>query len=97
MEQITNFIKPELMVVAVVLYFIGTALKKSEMVKDKYIPFILGGIGIVVSAVYVFSVCDCNSGQNRGIALFTAITQGILAAGLSTYVHQMIKQSGKNK
>lgn len=97
MEQIMNFIKPELMIVAVVLYFIGMALKKSEMVKDKYIPLILGGMGIVVSAVYVFSECTCSSAGDVGMASFTAVTQGILAAGLSNYVNQIIKQAGKNE
>lgn len=31
------------------------------------------------------------------MALFTAITQGIIVAGLSTYVNQLIKQSGKEE
>ena len=30
MEQIMNYIKPELVVVAVVLYFVGMALKKAQ-------------------------------------------------------------------
>ena len=53
MERIMNYVKPELIVVAVVLYFIGTGLKQSQTVKDKYIPLILGGIGIVLCAVWV--------------------------------------------
>ena len=31
------------------------------------------------------------------MAVFTAIVQGILVAGLSTYVNQVIKQSNKNE
>lgn len=31
------------------------------------------------------------------MALFTAIVQGILVAGLSNYVNQLIKQSGKEE
>ncbi|MCI7794797.1 MAG: phage holin family protein, partial [Lachnospiraceae bacterium] len=38
MEQVMNYIKPELVVVAAALYFFGSAMKKSETVKDKYIP-----------------------------------------------------------
>ena len=52
MEQITNYIKPELLIVAFVLYFIGVGLKKSQAVKDKYIPLILGAIGVVVCAAW---------------------------------------------
>ena len=41
MEQITNYVKPELIVVAIALYFVGMALKQAQAVKDKYIPLIL--------------------------------------------------------
>ena len=34
MEQIVNYVKPELLIVAVVLYFAGVGLKKAEAVKD---------------------------------------------------------------
>ena len=44
--QIKDYVKPELLVVAVVLYFIGMWLKQSETVKDKYIPLINGLIGV---------------------------------------------------
>ena len=57
MEQTMNYVKPELIVVAVVLYFIGMGLKQSQTVKDKYIPLILGGIGIVLCAVWVIASC----------------------------------------
>ena len=46
--QIKDYVKPELLVVAVVLYFIGMWLKQSETVKDKYIPLINGLIGVVI-------------------------------------------------
>ena len=38
MEQILNYVKPELVVVAIVLYFVGVGLKNTETVADKYIP-----------------------------------------------------------
>lgn len=95
MEQIINYVKPELIVVAVVLYFIGIGLKKSETVADKYIPLILGVAGIVLCAIWVLATCPIDTGQNIAMAVFTAIIQGILVAGLSTYVNQIIKQSQK--
>ena len=48
--QIKDYVKPELLVVAVVLYFIGMWLKQSETVKDKYIPLINGLIGVAICA-----------------------------------------------
>ena len=81
MEQITNYVKPELIVVAIALYFVGMALKQAQAVKDKYIPLILGGISIAICAIYVFATCTCGTGQDIAMAIFTAITQGLLIAG----------------
>lgn len=97
MEQITNYVKPELIVVAIALYFVGMALKQAQTVKDKYIPLILSGISIVICAMYVFATSTCNTPQDIVMAIFTAITQGILIAGLSTYVNQIVKQVNKDE
>lgn len=97
MEQIMNYVKPELIVVAIVLYFIGMGLKRAETISDKYIPLILGGIGIVLCAIWVLATCPLDTGQNIAMAVFTAIIQGILVAGLSTYVNQIIKQVQKTE
>lgn len=95
MEQIMNYIKPELIVVAVVLYFVGMWLKKAQAVKDKYIPLILGGIGIALCAIWVLATSTIGTGQEIAMAVFTAIVQGILVAGVSTYINQIVKQSQK--
>ena len=97
MEQILNYVKPELVVVAIVLYFIGMALKQSQTVQNKYIPIILGVIGIIICGIYVVATCSLSGTQNVAMAVFTAIVQGILVAGLSTYVNQIIKQVGKEE
>ena len=95
MEQIMNYVKPELIVVAVVLYFLGLGVKQSQTIKDKYIPLVNGVVGIVLCGVYVLATSSCHTGQEIAMAIFTAITQGVLVAGLSTYVNQIIKQTGK--
>ena len=97
MVQIMNYVKPELIVVAIVLYFVGMGLKKAEAIKDKYIPLILGGVGVVLCAIWVLATCPLDTGQNIAMAIFTAIVQGILVAGLSTYVNQIIKQVQKTE
>lgn len=97
MEQIMNYVKPELIVVAVVLYFIGMGMKQAQTVKDKYIPIILGGTGIVLCAIWVLATSPLGTGQDIAMAVFTAIVQGVLVAGLSTYINQVIKQIGKNE
>lgn len=95
MDQIMNYVKPELIAVAAVLYFIGMGLKRTERVTDKYIPAILGGIGIVLSALWVLANCPLDSGRSIVMAVFTSIVQGVLVAGLSTYVDQLVKQMRK--
>ena len=97
MEQIMNYVKPELLILTVVLYFVGVGLKKAEAVKDKYIPLINGAIGIVLCTIWVFATCTCGTPKDIAMAAFTAITQGILVAGLSTYVNQVIKQTTKEE
>lgn len=97
MEQILNYVKPELVVVAIVLYIVGVGLKKSVSVLDKYIPIILGVLGVIISAVYVFATSSLGTPQEIALAVFTAIVQGILVAGCSTYVNQLIKQINKTE
>lgn len=97
MEQIVEYVKPELLVLSVVLYFVGMGFKNAQAVADKYIPIMLGVIGIVLSAVYVVGTCPLGTGQEIAMAVFTAIVQGILVAGLSTYVNQVVKQIQKDE
>lgn len=86
---IKDFIKPELLVLIPVLYFIGLGLKKSKA-KDEYIPLILGASGIVLAMLWV-----CGTSGISLIGIFIAITQGILCAGATVYVNQLIKQANK--
>lgn len=87
MENMIDKIRPELLIVAIVLYFIGMALKKIKKIKDNYIPIILGALGIIVGVIY----CGCVEGWNYA-SVITGFVQGILCAGCSTYVNQVIKQ-----
>ena len=97
MEQIINYVKPELIIVAIVLYFCGMGLKKAEAVKDKYIPIILGVGGVILCAIWVLATSSLGTGQDIAMAIFTSIVQGILVAGLSTYVNQIVKQVKKEE
>lgn len=91
--DIMQYVKPELLIVAIVCYVVGIGLKKTQTIKDKYIPFILGSGSIVLCAIWVFANSQVGSAQEIASAVFMAVTQGILMAGLSTYVNQLIKQA----
>lgn len=87
-----EFIKPELLILIPVLYLIGEGIKHSK-ISDRWIPLLLGAIGIVLSCLYITAteivIVDT---QSVATAMFTAITQGILCAGASVYTNQIIKQ-----
>lgn len=97
MEQLVNYVKPELLVVAVVLYFVGMGLKKAQYFADKHIPAVLGAAGCVLAALYVCGTTQVANIQEASMAVFTSIVQGLLVAGFSTYVNQLIKQATKTE
>ena len=97
MEEFVNYVKPELIIVAIVLYFLGMWLKQAAFLKDKYIPLALGAIGIFICGLWVASVHQFEDAQSAFAGVFAAVTQGILVAGLSTYVNQIIKQLNKEE
>lgn len=94
MELYKEFIKPEILILIPVLYLIGVMIKSTTLIKDKYIPLVLGIVGIVLVTVYMLAT---EGAENIYMAVFTAVTQGILCAGASVYVNQLVKQLGKSE
>lgn len=50
-----------------------------------------------MSALWVFATENLGSGKEILAAFFTAVTQGVLAAGASVYASQLYIQSKKDK
>ena len=96
MENIINFVKPELLVLVLVLWIVGKALKTSQ-IKDKHIPAILGACGIALAVVWVLATSPIGTYQEVLSATFTGVTQGIITAGLAVYGNQLLKQAGKEE
>lgn len=96
MDFLKEFIKPELLILVPVLYILGIGMKKST-VKDKLIPALLGGIGIVLSLLWVLGTSELLGWRDVLLAGFSAVTQGILAAGASVYCNQLVKQGEKEE
>lgn len=94
--DVMDYIKPELLVLIPVLYLIGVAVKKSKAA-DKYIPWILGGVSVALSALYILAASFPTNAADAALAVFTAITQGVLLAGASVYANQLVKQTGKEE
>lgn len=94
-EIVKEFIKPELLVLVPVLYIIGMGFKKTYLLKDKFIPVALGIISIFLTGLYIFATTDMNGAKEITMAIFTALTQGVLLAGASVYANQLYKQLQK--
>ena len=97
LEALKEYIKPELLVLVLVLYLVGFGLKKTEKVSDKYIPLILGLLGILISSIYVVATSSITGYQSVLMMIFTALVQGILVAGASVYINQVVKQTKKEE
>ncbi len=94
--EVQQYIREELLILVPVLYAIGIFLKKS-ILSDKWIPIVLGIIGIILSLLWILSTENIDTFQNFTMILFAAITQGVLVAGSSVYVNQMYIQSKKGE
>ncbi|MDI9476267.1 MAG: phage holin family protein [Natronincolaceae bacterium] len=91
-EQMVMLIKPELFILVPVLNIIGMYIKKTGIIKSWAIPITLGVLGIVVSILVL--------GFERGFApsvILDGILQGILAAGIAVYAHQLKIQTTEGR
>lgn len=95
-DMLKEFIKPEFLVLVPVLYMLGMAAKRSN-VRDKMIPWIVGGTGIALCLVYLLATVEIKNYQDGFMLVFSALTQGVLIAGASVYVNQLIKQTAKQE
>lgn len=94
--ELQEYIKPELLILIPVLYLIGVAVKKSNLA-NKFIPWVLGVVSVILCGIWIFANSPITTGAEIATAIFTAVTQGVLIAGASVYVNQLIKQTGKDE
>lgn len=97
LEALREFVRPELLVLVPVMYFIGLGLKKWQRFKDNDIPVVLGLASAALAAMWVVPTSDIGTWQQVVLTVFTAITQGVLCAGISVYINQVWKQGKKEE
>ncbi len=95
-DLVKEFIKPELLILIPVLYLFGVALKRS-VVADWLIPWILGGVSVTLSLVFIAATSEFSGWQSILSGVFSGITQGVLCAGASVFVNQLVKQKDKKE
>lgn len=97
--DISNYIETELYIIVPVLYAVGAIIKKSR-ISDKWIPIILGVMGIALVTAYKLAAYMPSNASEVMQLIFAGVTQGILCASASVYanniVKQMKKEDGKN-
>lgn len=95
--SILEYIKPELLILVPVMYLVGICLKNTTVVKDKFIPIALGLISVFLSIIYVAATSNMVGYKDVLMGIFIAVTQGILCAGGSVYVNQLVVQGKKEE
>ena len=82
METIKEFVIDQALIIIPVLYVIGTIIKGTEKINDKYIPLIL----LPISIIFCLFVVGFN---------VQGVIQGILVCGTAVYVNQLLVQAKK--
>lgn len=88
----TDYVRPEMLILIPALVVIGKIFSDADMVKNKYIPMLLGISGVVLSALYTIGLYGLSLD-----GIFSGIVQGILCAGTAVYGNQIYKQLGKEE
>lgn len=96
-EQLFEYLNPEVAILVPVLWVIGKAVKSSKKIKDKYIPIVVGVIGVCLCTLYQMTVHLPVTPSGIVQTLFFGITQGVICGGLAVYSDQIAKQLGKEE
>ncbi|MEG1742873.1 MAG: phage holin family protein [Clostridia bacterium] len=92
--DLNEYISPELAILVPLLFACGTAIKASK-IKDYFIPFLLGIIGIVLANIWVFSTGIPETWNEILTKFLFGTVQGIISAATSVYTHNLFKQASK--
>ena len=83
--EIMDYIIQNRLILIPVLYIIGIFIKRTQFIKDKYIPLLLLPFGIFFSILM------------GGETIINDIIQGVLVTGATVMGDQMIKQMQKEE
>ena len=89
--EFLDYIRPELLVLIPVLYLVALALRKCG-VAERWLPLVLGGVGVLLSLLWVVATCEVECAKHIAMAFFTALTQGVLATGASLLAERVGKR-----
>ena len=92
MENITQYIHTELLVLIPALWGVGMAVKKSR-IENRFIPLILFTVSVASSALKIFADCEFTGAQAVSGGVFARLTQGSIVFfcawyGYEKYLHK---------
>lgn len=93
MDMIEQYIGANYAIIVAVLYVIGIVLKKTPRIPNNFIPFIITTLGMGFAILSALS--RSSEYANMAALLYDSIVQGILCAGMSVYIYEVVKQSKK--
>lgn len=86
-NNIMEFIRPELMILIIGIWFFGAKLKNTNRIQDWIIPFILMAVAMGMSAAYLI----LQEGFS-GMAVWIGITQGWVISAIADQGYNFKKQ-----
>lgn len=90
MENIIEFIRPELFILIVFLYCVGLFLKLNKGFKKEWsIPYILLAISVVVTLAYV---CIYLGEGFAAPVIVAVVIQSVMIAAVTVFGNELIKQ-----
>ena len=95
MNELIDFLRPELLILVVALWILGRFLKLAPWFpQDWMIPFILLGVSEVLTIVYVAIV----AGEGFTAAgVISSMIQGLIVVALAVFGNETIKQLTKGR
>lgn len=87
-----DYIQSEIYILVPCLYGLGLLIKKSTLIRDKYIPIFLLLVGLILALLY-FIARDGFSINS----IYAGVIQGILCVSTSVFCNQIKKQWNKEE
>ena len=92
-SALAAFLQPAHTGIIVVLYLLGMWIKKSKLIRDHLIPFILAACSIVLCTLYAFSSSSLPATfQATSGMIFNIIVQALFCVAGAVYFNQIYKQ-----
>jgi hypothetical protein len=89
-QLLLTYIKPMLLVLIPILWYLGIKIKETNKIQDPWIPFILMGISVVVALSYILIFEEYSPA-----GVWIGIMQGLAIAVAQGWLYQAKKQIGE--